>query len=112
MHFDIVSDTVWLLHRLVFINRDRCTERHSWLLNNSSALAASLIVRIKAQYILKTDGSYIEDQVPARWKGSRDAGPPPHLAATAQELKPKTSYSGATGCEAMPWARGKSDTRV
>lgn len=89
MHFEIVLDTVWLLCRLAFIDRDRCTERDSWLLDNSSALAASLTGRTKAQYRLHTEGSHVEDQVPRRWKGSHGAGPAPHLAMTVQGLEPQ-----------------------
>lgn len=52
MDFEIALDTIWLLCRLAFINRDRCTERNSWLLDNLSALAASLTIKIKAQCVL------------------------------------------------------------
>lgn len=90
MDFQIVMDTVWLLCRLAFIDRDRCTERNSWLLDSSSALAASLTGKIKAQCVLSREGSHLEDQVPERWKGSPGTGAPPHLAATEQGLKPKT----------------------
>lgn len=74
MDFEIALDPVWLLCRLAFIDRDRCTDRNSWLLNNSSALAASLTGKIKAQCVLSWEGNH---QVPGRWKGSPGPGTPP-----------------------------------
>lgn len=47
MDFEIALDRVLLLCRLAFINRDRCTERNSWLLDNLSALAASLTEKLR-----------------------------------------------------------------
>lgn len=77
MDFEIALDTVLLLCSLAFINRDRCTERNSWLLDNSSALAASLTGKIKAQCVLSQEGSH---PGPGRWRGSPGAGTLPHLA--------------------------------
>lgn len=47
MDFEIALDTVWLLCRLAFINRDRCTERNSCLLDNSSALQLHLQEKLR-----------------------------------------------------------------
>lgn len=87
MDFEIALHTVWLLCRLAFINRDRCTENNSWLLDNLFALAASLTGKIKAQCVLLQEGRHPD---PGRWKGFPGAGNPPHLAEMEQGLKPKT----------------------
>lgn len=84
MDFEIALDRVWPLCRLAFIDRDRCTERNSWLLDNSSALVTG---KIKARCVFSREGSH---QVPGRWKGSPGAGTPPHLAEMEEGLKPKT----------------------